>query len=91
MKHEITAAAVEFIAGPFLRLHQRAVYRLLGLRAESTLPADLVGAAARVLALLATWLSMPAPLLLASLAVVAWAGVAAVVDVAVAVCTRRRA
>lgn len=90
MKTEITAAAVEFAAGPFLRLHQRVAYRVLGLCAESTLPSDLIGAAARVLALLATWLALPVPVLLASLAVVAWAGVVAVVEVAVALCTSRR-
>lgn len=83
MKNEIRAALIDVIAGPFLRIHQAAVYRALELRAESTLAPDLIGALARILALLALFMPLPGPVVLAALAVVTWAALVASVDVAV--------
>lgn len=83
MKNEIRAALIDVIAGPFIGLHQAAVYRALEIRAESTLASDLIGALARVLALLALFVPLPGPVVLATLAVVIWAALAASVDVAV--------
>lgn len=91
MKYEILASLLELAAGPFFRLHQHMVYRTLGLYAESTLLADLIGAAARVLPLLALVVPLPAPLVLATLAVLAWAALVALVEIMVALCASRRA
>lgn len=90
MKTEIRRAAVDLIAGPFLRIHQAAAYRALELRAECTLPSDLIGALARVLALLALFVPLPGPVVLVTLAVLSWGLLVASVDLAVTAITTRR-
>lgn len=89
MKNEILRALRDLIAGPFLGLHRAAVYRALELRADTGVVSDTIGAAARLLALLAAFLPLSAPVVLGSLAVVGWAAIVAAVEIAVALCGRR--